>query len=301
MIRALALTLALGLIVVPVSEMMFWPVAPTAPFGLLVFYGPCALLAAWVVERAGARGWSAVVLAGGIFGWLIEGVVVAETYEVVPFSLIWTPLAWHMLFSVLGAGVGLRLALTGPRWRAVAVPVLIGGLAGLWGGYAWTILIADMAAGPAVMTFPLQITLAAAMLAAGHLILDHLPRGLPMPGWIGWILGVLALAVWAAAWALPLFPVSLSVPLLIGLSAWAVRRQGAGADAIDFGRIPPWRYAVFALIPAVAVPVQAALVSARPVWLSELNVWVALPSVAAGGLAWAAAMLVAWRRPSRIA
>lgn len=42
----------------------------------------------------------AFLLAGSLFGFAVEGVIVWQLYEALPFSILWTALGWHMLIDV---------------------------------------------------------------------------------------------------------------------------------------------------------------------------------------------------------
>jgi hypothetical protein len=295
-IRALWLGAALGCILVPISEMMFWPVHLGHVPGLIGFYGAAALLAAGMLERTGCRGAPGAVLAAGVLGWLIEGVIVSQTYEAIPFSLSWTPLAWHGLIGVGLALVALRLALLARSiWPGVGVTLLLGGFAGLWNAYGWERFAGDIVGGPVPHGFAVQIVVATAVLGLGHLLLDHLPRGV-VPGWVVSALGGLALLVWGAVWALPLFPASLAVPLLIGLTVLLFRRAGRAPEALAFGCIPWPRYALFVVVPAVAIPLEATARAWAPV--QELNTWIAAPLALIGAVTWLWAVVrIARRRP----
>ncbi|WP_240913615.1 hypothetical protein [Thermococcus sp. JdF3] len=73
---------------------------------------------------------------GAVFGWLVEGVVVQTVYTDFPFQLIWTPLAWHALISVL---IGLYFAGEAlSDWSVKKVSMLfvfIGAFWGFWASY----------------------------------------------------------------------------------------------------------------------------------------------------------------------
>jgi hypothetical protein len=283
-IRAVWLAAALGCILAPVSELLFWPVHLAHLAGLVAFYGAAALFAAALLERSGWLGAPGVVLAAGVFGWVIEGVVVSQTYEAVPFSLSWTPLAWHGLLSV---GVGLvalrRALLARPLWPAVVVLSLLGGFAGLWGAYGWERLAGDIVGGPVAHGFAAQVAVAAALLAAGHLLLDHLPRGI-VPREMLALLATGAAALWSVAWAVPLFPVSLLVPALVGGTALLLWRARRGPAPLAPGQVGWRRYALFSIVPAVAIPLQHAAEGWPAV--AQLNVWVALPTTLTGAAVW---------------
>ena len=273
--------------------MMFWPVeGPPLP-GLVGFYAISALLAALMVEQTGAKGWGAYVLAGGVFGWLIEGVVVNQTYEAVPFSLVWTPLAWHMVLSVMVGVVGLGYALRHSLLTTVLVCASLGLFAGLWGGYGWSALANDVSTPETALSFPVQISLAAGMMAIGHVVLGLMPTAIA-PRWLFWGLLAVAFVFWAGGWGLVFFPVSLAVPILIVLSYLALRNAGTGPHPVTLGPVEPVRYAAFVLIPAIAIPLQPAIMDVS--WVQEINAFTALPLVVLSSLMWLWAMWSSFRR-----
>lgn len=283
--RALGLWLGLGLILSAASELMFWPV-PVRDIALLAaIYGLAAVLPMLVLDRAGAFGWPAIALAGGLFGLLVEGVVVQQVYLEMPFSLVWTPLAWHGLLSVGVVVVGLRMALCAHGVGvSVAVCAAIGVFAALWAGYGWTEFGRAEGRTENALPFAAQITVATAMILLGHVVLDRLPAAAP-PRWMLPGLAGIAACLWAVTWAVPFFPASLSVPLLGGVSAWAIGRLGAGPDhGRGFGRVAPVRYLALVLVPGVAIPLEA-VVRDLPA-LASFNVPVAGVTVLVSLVVW---------------
>jgi len=103
--------LATGYILYFWSERAFWSrwqptdslpdaLATVFAFSLLAFL---FLQAVWFFR---ARTVYAVFLAGCVFGWLGEGIVVSTMYDDFPYNIIWTGVAWHALLTVM---VGWRL------------------------------------------------------------------------------------------------------------------------------------------------------------------------------------------------
>ena len=284
--RAMTLTLALTLIIVAVSEVLFYPIALSGLGMFLVFYAPAVLFAFVLFERSGARDWGAMALAAAVLGWLIEGVIVFQSYEAVPWSLVWTALAWHGVISIGVGVIGVRHALLSRRvWIAPVVCAALGAAFGIWGAYGWTFLAPDLATSHG---FGVQVVAAAVMLGLGHAVLDVVPEGPVVPGWVMWGLAGLAALVWALAWAVPYAPISALVPILIGVSVWALWRRRTPAEAVAFGRIGA-RVGWIALIPAVAIPVQRAVFGAG--WVVELNWIIAGPTALLGVGLWGAAVV----------
>lgn len=235
LIRVLGLGLGLGLITVAMSELFFYPVDHLAAVPtLLAFYAPMALFGFAALERTGRWAFGPVVLSAAIFGWTVEGVLVTQAYEALPMSLIWTALSWHGVFTVGIALIGLRCALLSSRiWVAPIACAVFSLFAALWGVFAWTTLLEPELQAVIGHDFGQQLVLAVAMIALGHLVLDYTPARAPVGGWVLWVLALLALAVWSISWAVPLFPISLWLPLLIGASALALWRARAISEIFE--------------------------------------------------------------------
>lgn len=78
-----------------------------------------------------------VFLAGSIFGWLTEGVIVQTTYEDLPLSISFTGLAWHALISVCVGWYAFRDALSKSAVSTMMLSSLIGLCYGLWAISWW--------------------------------------------------------------------------------------------------------------------------------------------------------------------
>ena len=278
--RVLALALGAGLVLAALSELAFYPLEDAAAWGLAMAYGGLALpaLVAALIVRPGPWG---LAVCAGMFGVMAEGIVVPVLYEAPPFSILWTSIAWHGLIS---AGLGLWLWRRAARrgWGAAAILALgLGALMGLWGAWSWPVM--GEGAGYAA-----QIALAGATMAAGHLLIGR--AGVPAAGRrLGLGCAVAVLALWAAGYGFALFPISLILPALLGLSCLALW-WGARGRAVKawLAPVPPARHAALLLVPVAAIPVQAGLASHAPGW--ELNAHWALVTCALGGGLWAWAL-----------
>jgi hypothetical protein len=138
--RRILLVLSAGYILMYFSEHMFWarfrPESDSLGNYLsawiaytLAGYAALAVVSAFRVRRA-----EAVFLAGAVFGWLVEGVIVGTTYENLPLSISFTGLAWHALIS-FSFGLWALPNILGRR-RNLLFPAVIG--TGLFFG-AWAI------------------------------------------------------------------------------------------------------------------------------------------------------------------
>jgi hypothetical protein len=160
----LLLVLSAGYILMFFSEHMFWArfrpgtdssenYFSTWIAYCLAGYAALAVMSIFKVRRA-----PAVFLAGAVFGWLVEGVIVGTAYESLPFSVSFTGLAWHAALSV---GIGLWLIPTVLSRRGlliVPVSICTGLFFGAW-GINWNANAAEYhASAPEFILFALATT-----------------------------------------------------------------------------------------------------------------------------------------------
>jgi hypothetical protein len=277
---------AFGVLFATGSELWFYPVELTAGFAVTVLayglVGYCCWL--YVVRyRVSTLGGSYLVAA--LFGFLIEGVPVSVLYAQLPFSLVWTSLAWHASLTI-GVGFYLyRREMTGDSaLRAGALNAAIGGGLGLWNGYTWTAVESTggevdfvfVGTGP----FAAQFLLGWGLFVVGHLVFERVVRPVRDVSDVEFagVAGVVA-AAWLLGQFLLAFPLSLVLPVLVGLVTLALgRTAGRGDDEWMhrelYAPIPPGRYVLSGLIPLVALGVFGAI-NAYRVGV-EANVWLIL-------------------------
>ncbi|MGF1666095.1 MAG: hypothetical protein ACFCVC_07450 [Acidimicrobiia bacterium] len=229
--RRLLAIASLGLLTFSVSESMFWGSwtaaysGPDVVFTILA-YTIVVVAVLFCLERLRPAGRNGVFLGGALLGWLVEGTIVATTYEALPLSIAWTGLAWHALLSVLGAWVVL------PRILAMPLRPRIAALAAV--GVAWGSWAAAMQADTGVLDAPLTF--------AAYVGLCTLGMGLGLAGWLRWRsdhlvptwLGWSAFAMLAAAFVFQAIalPIALVVlPVLLGSALWAMKQRPAAAAA----------------------------------------------------------------------
>ena len=89
---------------------------------LAAFYAFAAGLAMWALARIPYRGWHQVVLAGAVFAWTVEGVVVHVLHEAGPVDLVYPAMfaGWHGLLSFAGCLILVRSLLVEHRPAALA-------------------------------------------------------------------------------------------------------------------------------------------------------------------------------------
>ncbi len=108
--------LATGYILFFYSELMFW--ARVRPGDALkdwvstwLLYSLLGYILLTLIARFRVSGIWALFLAGAVFGWLAEGLVVQTAYDSLPLSISFTGLAWHALISVCVGWYAVRRAL----------------------------------------------------------------------------------------------------------------------------------------------------------------------------------------------
>ncbi|MEL6549277.1 MAG: hypothetical protein AAFQ54_03435 [Pseudomonadota bacterium] len=202
-----------------------WPGQVLAMWGFYLI--PAAAFLALARLRALTHWWQAV-LAGGIVGWVTEGVVVPAVYEGPPVSFVWTSLAWHAPVDVmLGLWLLPRLLRADrPSWALPALLLPAGLAAGTWalwttgdGAEALNMTLGDFARLCLIYT-PL-VALGALAWAAWERQVAHLPA------WAAWgALAACAAIGLVQGLAFPLFLAALAV--IVALVLWLFLRAAAG-------------------------------------------------------------------------
>lgn len=127
------------------SEHLFW--ARPGPWiraeellPTFLAYAVAAYLFLTVVAHFRVRSLAALYLAGAVYGWFLEGVIVQTMYDDFPLNLSFTGLAWHALISVIiGWGVVPASLSRGSSGRTAALSIALGAGYGLWALWWWTI------------------------------------------------------------------------------------------------------------------------------------------------------------------
>jgi hypothetical protein len=272
--QKLAVVLATGYILFFYSERVFWCfLRPEDTSGDLVVGWLIYSLLAWVflllVRHFRIAAFPALFLAGAIFGWLDEGVVVDTLYgnaaNLFPASISFTGLAWHALISV-GIGwywQGRVLTAANPS-RIATFSVAVGLGWGLWA--AWW---------PAELGHD-NTSLAAfaghAALFSAPLILSWVVLSCGRPDWFRpakWEMPVLfgVVALFFLVIRLPATPRSaLILPPLLSACVWGLlrnRNREQRPDLVDMfvGHVPIRCCFILFLMPVTAIAVYA------PVWV----------------------------------
>ncbi|WP_048152321.1 hypothetical protein [Palaeococcus ferrophilus] len=272
--RRLISTLSLGYILYFYSELTFWSrwKAGDTIIGAIMtwlIYSVLAFFVLLMAERFKADSLYSIFLVGAVFGWLVEGVIVQEAYKAFPFQLVWTPLAWHALISVLLGTYFARKAIG--EWsllRAIALFAGIGVFFGLWATY-WKL---EDGYAVSVGHFAAYTLISTAFLMVAYSTFDLTSPAEFIP--TRWEVGVFGAVV--AFFAVFTFVAVTFSPLvllpLLALTLYTLRRLKGEKNALKGSRAPARRYLLPLIIPLFAVPTYAAL---RGLWF-EVNVPVAL-------------------------
>ena len=285
-LAGLPVALSFGCIAFWGSENLFWS-APTESFTLLevlMTAGAYSLVVAAVLGAviwSGLGGWRALFLGGALLGWLAEGVIVGTAYEAFPFQLIWTPLAWHAAITGLALGGICRGGPHWPLWQQGAALVLLG-LFGAGFAQLWPL---ERGAMPDIAPVLVYLVAVGLVVPVANLVLDR--QGLPSaPTWLHKAAALILAGIWLIQSVLAPSVIRLSVPLLVLVTLWAMRRLGRkrqGQSVPPGTPAPAWRHALFLMAP------QVTSFGAVAGWdqFGGLEIWpVALLTSAFGGCLW---------------
>ncbi|AAL80854.1 hypothetical protein PFDSM3638_03625 [Pyrococcus furiosus DSM 3638] len=278
--RRLLATLSLGYVLYFYSEFAFWgrwktDDTITGAIMTWLIYSVLAFFVLLMAERFKADSAYSIFLVGAVFGWLVEGVIVQEAYMAFPFQLVWTPLAWHALISVLIGTYFARRAIG--EWslrRAAALFAGLGVFLGLWATY-WKL---EDGYSVSVGHFAAYTLISTVFLVVAYFFLDLTsPKEFIPTRWeVGAFGAVVAFFALFTFMAVPFSPLVL-LPLL-ALTLYALKGLKGEKSFLKGSWAPAYRYLLPLIIPLFAVPTYAVL---RDVWF-EVNVPVALVTSGAG-------------------
>ena len=294
-------SLACGYILMFYSEHMFW--AHVRPNDNLldymatwIMYSILAVAFQLVVDYFRVKSIWALFLAGAVFGWLTEGIVVQTTYESLPFSISFTGLSWHALISVWVGWYAVRKAIQSGVGATLKVATAIGIFYGLWAIYWWN-EPNEIAATP--LAFALFAGMTTLLLIVSYMIYDRNMttftggRKLPI------IIGVILLLYFVLI-AIPTVPIAAVVlpPLL--LIVYVVLRRNRRLEAQDgslmtLTEAPPLKnYLAVLAIPIIAVMIYSVAFSQGWQWYTNWVVY--LITMPLGFLLFGISILKVWRR-----
>lgn len=251
------------------QHLYFWSTSPgvlaliaTVAEWLFVFLLFYAFFALWLLVPISVfrvRSMSALVLAGAICGWAIEGSAIPIMYEELWGSLLWPAASWHVVVNVLFGWWWLRRVLEERSARfATVVFVGMGVVWSVWATWFWPLdgtgTIAEATAPMAPTDFAFLAFLSSTVLAVGYWLLDRI-------GSQRFVTGKAPLAILiAAGFVLSIVGSTVFVPILavlVGLASLVLERnRRTERDGDVLARfaysIPPSRYLLLFLMPTAA-------------------------------------------------
>lgn len=269
-LKHMLFVLSTGYVFVYFSEHLFW--ARMRPddslpgwFGAWVAYALLAYVFLGLVSYFRVKGIWPLFLAGAVFGWLAEGVVVQTTYDMLPMSISFTGLAWHAMLTVWVGWYAVQRALQSPRvWPSLLLCSLIGLAFGVWAISWWVEPDGGVAPVPEFAAFAFTTT-GLVMLAYW---LANWSSSTPMR-WNRWvtILVTALFVLYFVVVTVPARPIALLVlPILLGLAFWGLRQnrlaenEGSLQETL-YGRAPWRNYLGLLCIPVTGTLVYALAMS----------------------------------------
>lgn len=274
-IKNIVLTLSTGYIFFLFSELLFW--ARKRPGDSLgewtitwLAYSLMAFVFLLIVSYFKVNNIWALFLAGAVFGWLGEGIVVQTTYESLPLSISFTALAWHALITVWIGWYAIRRSLRASNpFSTLKLSLTIGLCYGLWaimwwlepdGGFSSVAEFASFSFAAVVLAIP------AYWLADWSSSESFHPNH-----WVSIaIVGMFALMFFfVAVLTVPLAIIIL--PTLLGLAylglRWNRSSEAEGSMLTSFSNpVPAWKYLSLLGIPFAGVSFYALAASLNLQW-----------------------------------
>jgi len=300
-------TLGLALASVVISESWFWgrwrPEDSLPEFLMTVAaYAAAVQVVRLVIARgrvgfAGPGSWRRIFLVGALYGWIVEGVVVTTVVDELPFTLSYTGLAWHALFTVLLGWWGVPRVLAHPLGRSLGGLAAVGAGIAVWAAF-WR--FEDGVQTP-ILEYALFAVLTTAMYAGG-LALWWATGERAVPSIRGSAVAILVLGALAVLHAIE-NPLTVVGPALVGLALFAIihtaPRSPVTPVAPTTAHLTPTPYRALLrllIIPIVAIGVFTAFAAVPPLPTGWVFYVVTVPlGVVLFVVAWALSRRVATR------
>lgn len=265
-LRLLLHVFATGFILMFYSELVFW--ARYRPgedhlLGWLFTWLAYSLLAFFflsVVHRFHVASLPALFIAGALYGWLAEGVLVQTMYDSFPLQISWTGLAWHSLISIyLGWYLMRRGYHQSKLTRSLGIAAGLGAFWGFWAIF-WQLETPEFITRP--LDYMLFTWVASLLVTLAYWVTDRTtsPGGFQPPTWMT-IPIIILLATYFLMITVPGNPISLAIlPVLLIFVYLALRRNRAiesnpSLDMTFQSNLPIHRY-----LPLLAMPLTATIV-----------------------------------------
>ncbi len=182
--RKVLLLIAAGAMFVSVSEFWFYPVDEgVGHIGILLAYGILGYVFFLILNHYSVHTFWGFFLAASVFGFLVEGVPVPVLFTALPFTIVWTSLAWHALITVTIFWYYFRnILFFGQWWKKIVFTSSIGIVIGAWNTFMWNVVSLE---GPEGILFQWQPTELFAkqflfgfgLFIIGHIIFQFVGKG----------------------------------------------------------------------------------------------------------------------------
>lgn len=271
-LKNIVFVLSTGYIFVYFSEFLFWAHiraedSLTNWLSTWIAYSLMAYIFLSLVAYFRVKGVWALFLAGAVFGWLAEGVIVQTTYESLPLSISFTGLAWHALLTVwVGWYAIKKMILSTKIWSSVKLASLIGLMHGLWAITWWVEPDGQISPVSEYALFTFTITI----LAITAYWLANWSISTPMR-WNRWTMAVITIlfVLYFIFVTIPASPIAMVIlPVLFGFAYWGLRQnrkmesEGSLLDILS-GHVSLKNYLVL-----LGIPVMSTLVYALAMFLN---------------------------------
>ena len=279
--KRIVMAIASGYILMYFSEFYFLNEGPGAEFvkkwttdplsipgwllGFSLYYAGWGFIMLTAIGLCRVRSFWSLFIAGALFGWAVEGIVIPVIYENMPGSIGWPSLGWHALVDVwLGWYLIRKILQKNNYWYTTITAVALGLFWGVWSTWYW---VGQPPPGetafppiPADVYVPYALALGVLLILA-YIIMDKAGGREFKPS----ITEIVLLTIWHV-WgfcfgAVAAAPVAIYVlPTLFAggiLVLWWNRATETRSDifATLSGRVGWGHYALLLLIPVCAIPV----------------------------------------------
>ncbi|MBI3175333.1 MAG: hypothetical protein HYZ25_16545 [Chloroflexi bacterium] len=274
-LKNLLLVLSTGYIFVYFSEHLFWArIRPDDSLGnwlaAWIAYSLIAFIFLTVVTYFRVKNLWALFLAGAVFGWLAEGVVVQTTYEMLPLSISFTGLAWHALITVWIGWYAVQKSLHAPvSFSTLKLVGVIGLCSGFWAISMWVEPDGGISSLSQYATFAFVTTL---LVVVAYWLASWSASEPFTPNRWTTILVAAAFVLYFLFIAVPAVPFALIVlPILLALAYFGLRRnqqQETNGSLLEHfrGRVSIWKLLSLFALPIANVAVYALALSLELRW-----------------------------------
>lgn len=269
-LKNILFVLSTGYVFVYFSEHLFWAHVRADDslknwFSAWMVYSLMAYIFLRLVSYFRVKGIWALFLAGAVFGWLAEGVIVQTAYDMLPLSISFTGLAWHALLTVWIGWYAVQKALLSSNiWSSIKLSSLTGLVYGFWATSWWTEPDGRVSS---VLEFS-AFTFTTTTLAILAYWMANWSSSTPMK-WNRWTTIVISglFALYFLLIAAPASPIAVIIlPILFGLSYWGLRQnraseaEGSLLETLN-GRAPLKNYPGLFGLPVTSVLIYALAMS----------------------------------------